>query len=79
MSKKEEDSCLVVDHQEKVVIHEFQDPFVNLLQPSREMSFILFMDHVHMLSGHLEWPSFCLFYMLKESTRRIKISSHLQV
>ena len=30
MSKKAEDSCLIVDNQEKVVIHEFQDPFVKL-------------------------------------------------
>jgi len=30
MSKKEEDSSIVVHHQEKVVIHEFQDPFVKL-------------------------------------------------
>ena len=27
----EEDFCFVFDHQEKLVIHEFQDPFVNLL------------------------------------------------
>ena len=34
----EEDYCFVVDHQEKIVIHEFQDPFVNLLQSSKKES-----------------------------------------
>ena len=67
----------VVDHQEKVVIREFQDPFVDLLQSSREMSFIEFMEHVYMFSAHLEWHTFCFFCLLKESVSVIQISSHL--
>ena len=34
----EEDFCFVFYYQEKIVIHEFQDPFVNLLQSLKKES-----------------------------------------
>jgi hypothetical protein len=42
-----------------------------------EMNFLVFMDHEHMFSGHLELPIFCFFCLLKESVSMIQVSSHL--
>jgi len=75
--QNERSTCIFVGFQDKVTFQLFKDPFTDLLQPSRKMNFLVFMDRMHMLSGHLEWPRFCFFCLLKESTSMIQVGSHL--
>ena len=52
--KNEGCSCISANFQDMVMFPIIEDPIANLLQPSREMNLIVFMDHVHMFSAHLE-------------------------
>ena len=76
-NQNEKSTCIFAGFQDKVKFQIFKDTYTDLLQLSGKMNILVFMDHEHMFSGHSELPRFCLFYLLKESTSRIKISSHL--
>ena len=54
-------ACISTDLQDMVTFRIIQDPFNNLLESSREMNFILFMDHAHMSSAYFQWPIFLFF------------------
>jgi len=65
-SKNEECACISSDFQDMVMFQIIIDPIANLLQPSRKMNFLVFMDHENMFSGHLESSIFCFFSCLRK-------------
>lgn len=71
--ENEECACISSDFQDMVMFQIIIDPIANLLQPTGKMNFLLFMDHEHIFSGHLELPSFCFFYLLEGSTSMVQI------
>jgi len=57
--QNERSTCIFVGLQDKVTFQIFKDPYTRLLQPSRNMNFLVSTDHENTFNGHLEWPSFC--------------------
>jgi len=68
--------CVFVGSQDKVTFQIIEDPFTDLLQSIGMMYFLVFMDHEHIFSGHLELPIFCFFCLLEESVSMIQVSIH---
>jgi len=52
--ENEGSACISTDFQDMVMFHIIEDPIANLLQPSRKMNFLVFMDHEHMFIGHVD-------------------------
>lgn len=58
-----ESTCIFAGFQKKVTFHTFKDPYIDLLQPSGKMNFLVFMDHEYIFSANSELPHFCLVYL----------------
>ena len=76
-NQNERSTCVFFGFQDKVTFQIFKDPYIDVLQSPRKMNFLVFMDNDHMFSGHLQWPRFCFFRLLEETTRKIQVGSHL--
>jgi len=57
--------------------HEVEDPYMDLLQSTRRLTFLIFTKYELTSSGHSKWPSFCFFGLLNESVSRIRVNSQL--
>ena len=69
--------CISIDFQDMVMFQIIEDAIANFLHSSGKMNFIVFMDHENMFTGHLEFPIFSFFCLLKESVSRIQESIYL--
>jgi len=71
-------TCIfVVGSQDKLVLHDFQDPFGILLQASEKMNVSWFISISLGFSCSCELPTCTSFYLLRESERRTSVCSHL--
>ena len=75
--QNERGTCIFVGFQDKVKFQIIEDPYTDFLQSTREMNFLVFVDHEHIFSGHSEWPILFFLYLLKENVSVILVSSHL--